>query len=245
MGSLAYDQPLPGFYKDTRKAYPQTNLFLVVKPSRTWNPPDGFRVVHWVRDPVDMIASAYRYLSEGREPWMLRPMHCNYCDERALRVLAEACAGSHRKHCTFHNLAQSVNETEGALYVATLLQRQLQDMADNLFRWQGSESTVLHLSVQALREDFDGAATCMLRFAGVSAARRLALLPEIQKLDLHRRTSGAGAEHATSGRYANAGIKDFLRSQPVWGAQFAELVSAMRKVSWRQNQTYGCPAIIS
>lgn len=245
LGALEYNKPLPGFYKDSRELYPRTDFFLVVKPSPMWNPASGGKVVHWVRDPVDMIASAYRYLSEGREPWMLHPMHCNYCNKLALEILFDTCKGFiAKRRCSFRNVVRRVNETEGVLYTAMVLQRQLQDMADNLMRWTTPDSTALHLSVQALSNDFDGALTCLLRFAGIKGARQRVLLRKAQWLDLHRRKAHASKKHATAGRYDNAAIKDFLRSQPVWGAQFAELATAMRNVSLSQSRFYGCPSIV-
>merc|ERR1719389_806077 len=100
-------------------------------------------------------------------------MHCNYCNRQPIQILADACAGGQvaRKRCTFLNLMRRVNVTEGALYVATILQRQLQDMANNVHRWSAS-SQVLHLSVKALSTDFDGTARCMLRFTGIDETRQ-------------------------------------------------------------------------
>jgi len=242
MGPLDYGSDLPGFYSDSRKLYPHTKLYMVVKPSAQWNPPVSSRVVHWVRDPVDMIASAYRYLTEGQEQWMFRSMHCNYCDHKALQILADACLGLHeQRHCNFHNLVHSVNVTEGALYVATVLQRQLQDMADNLHRWANS-GRVLHLSVKALGQDFDGTAACILKFARVETKQQASLRQEIQRLDIHRHSKD-NAGHVTSGKYDNTEIQEFLRSQPVWGAQFAKFASALDAISTRQQRIYGCPSI--
>lgn len=240
LGALDYQKVLPGFYRDAGKLDHPTKLFLAVKPSTEWNPPTSSRVVHWVRDPVDMITSAYRYLTEGQEHWMFQTMHCNYCDQRALQVMADACQGLHdSKHCTFHNIVHSVNETEGVLYVAMVLQRQIQDMVDNVYRW-ASDPNVLQLSVRALGKDFDGTVGCLLHFAGIDTAHHSTLLPEIQKLDVHRKTNA----HVTAGKYDNSAIQEFLRSQPVWRDQFAQFSQALEKVSSRQQTVYGCPSIL-
>lgn len=246
LGKLAYDRPVSTrFSLHAHKPFDiePLKLLLVAKPSKQWEPPDGTLIVHWVRDPLRLIASAYRFLSKGSEKWQMRTRLCNYCHRGALEMLDDTCAdASERRHCSYYNVINSLNDTEGSLYVTLMLQRQLQDMAGNIERWVKLKDDVLHLSVEMLSHDFDGTINCLMQFLNIDARLRTKVLLAMQTFDVNRH-KGHHAQHVTSGKFDNSEIIGFLQTLPVWGQQFQEMSVAMQVIHRRQERQYGCPQV--
>jgi len=239
LGKLNYNEALPGVFADTVNLNADTGHFLAIKPTVQWNPPLSSKIVHWIRHPVHLIASTYRYWSEGQEPWMILPLHCNYCGETALQIFSDMCSG---RHCSLANILSTLTDNDGVLFTALVLQRQLQDMVDNTRRWLNS-SRVLHLTLETLRQQFDNTGRCMLHFIGIDQTD--AVFKELAKLDLKRycRKDAAYQMHGTSTRYSNAEIMLALSSHSAWRNQFLLYSTLMEEISARQEQLYGCPSI--
>jgi len=227
----------------------------VIVPSSSWLLPRNVRVVHWVREPLSLILSGYRYAkSHSLEPWQSWRSHCWSCDESANRAMFRTC--DHR--CSYNDLLQNVDEEQGVLLEAIMDRAMLQHMLSNMQRW-ANHPNVLHVSVSHLRADYVGTARCMLRFLGLAddhlVERMKRLHDDPRSLCQANATFSQGLcdwiyknehtrndRHTTSGRYNNTGLQNVLLQNPVWAEHFHAAKEAMAVVFRKQEALYGCPS---
>uniref|UniRef100_A0A7S1QBH9 Sulfotransferase domain-containing protein n=1 Tax=Alexandrium catenella TaxID=2925 RepID=A0A7S1QBH9_ALECA len=247
--SPAWERPLsPAMLAASRYAF-------VIVPSRSWPLPKHVRVVHWVREPLSLILSGYRYAkSQSLEPWQAWRSHCWSCDEDAHRAAFRACG----YQCSYNDLLHYLDEANGALLEAILDRAMLQNMLSNVQRW-ANHPNVLHLSVSHLRADYVLSIKCMLRFLGLAGDHITQRLESLDH-DPHLFCQANGTEfqdlcdwilrnahtrndrHTTYGRYNNSALRRLLAEHPVWAEQFDAARQALSAVFRRQQALYGCPS---
>jgi hypothetical protein len=197
----------------------------------------GWPHVHWIREPVHMILSAYRYHTEDREPaWeenMLQPLH-PYDDARTLGWIFQSCSNN----CSYFQLISSLNETDGVIVEALNMRSEITHMLSHTMV-SADMPNVLHLSMEHLTKDFNGTMACMNRFLG-SKGLPDQMLPQLSSLDVHQNAPMTGG-HVTSGKYDNTPLEELLLSEPVWGAEFREARTVVSKIFERQANYWGCP----
>lgn len=224
---IFFSDPIINFYQE-----PNLNVIFAL-PS--------YRLVHMIRDPVRLVASAYRYHSTSKEPWLTVPMSFYLSEagsnvpglishgtkaKRALQTVMDHAHefGSHRlsttmtrfvqKNRSISDLYHELPEEDGALVEAYRSLESLQHMAEN-FQITASDSNVLQVRMERIEEDYDSTMRCILEF--ISHARHVdvdQLVAQLRKHDLARLPSTARGIHATSGQYDNTRIHVQLRRVP-------------------------------
>jgi len=229
---------------------------LVIVPARSWPLPRHARAVHWVRDPVSLILSGYRYAaSHSLEPWQSWRSQCWSCDEQANRAVFGTC--DHR--CSYNDLLQHVDEPTGVLIEAVLDRSMLQHMLGNLQRW-ARHPNVLHLSVSHLQLDYVRSMRCMLRFLGFADDRLMNRLTKLRYDTASLCGSDDGLalkglcewiyqnehthndRHVTRGVHNNTDLEMLLTKHPFWAEGFHSARTALSEVFKRQEDLYDCPA---
>mmetsp|Transcript_89520 Transcript_89520/g.278587 ORF Transcript_89520/g.278587 Transcript_89520/m.278587 type:complete len:222 (-) Transcript_89520:23-688(-) len=197
------------------------------------------KTIHFVRDPVDTILSAYRYHMNrwGSETWSwghgkLHDPQCFECDDEDHRAIFETCG----MNCTYFELLNRLNETQGVLAEAVSSRYSLQSMALFL-AFQASNPNTLRVTFDLFKADYNQTIACILRFLGRGHD------PALQQRLVAAAKRVHDPYHITSGHYNNTALKAFLRSHPVWGPGFKEVNDLIKDLLDRQTALWGCPSL--
>eukprot|EP00929_Paragymnodinium_shiwhaense_P108960 TRINITY_DN75304_c0_g1_i1.p1 TRINITY_DN75304_c0_g1~~TRINITY_DN75304_c0_g1_i1.p1 ORF type:complete len:397 (+),score=59.23 TRINITY_DN75304_c0_g1_i1:172-1362(+) len=200
-------------------------VHLAVSPVDAWRGVAA-KLVHWYRDPVALILSAYRYhrrfesLLSEMPAWHDWATTCCYCDKAALEGIFEACGYK----CSYFDLLNSVDERTG-VEIEALHSRKIIGQMQRRLAWDGVGQGVLHVTLEQLRVKPVDTMHCIFAFLSVDdgAAEALVnLLTERGVLQTSSRRAEASAKtmHATFDKYNNTELRQQLLRHPVWGAQF-------------------------
>jgi len=211
-------------------APPHSDLEMVVVPSSTdFTPPTNAPTIHFVRHPVDLILSAYRYHKQTPELWEKSPK-CFMCSESDWHAIFGLCSDE----CSYFDLLQALPDVEGIFVEAVGMRGQTQTMLSNLRDW-APDPNVLHLSVAHLAADYDKTIRCVESFLGVRGLGR-AHLPALDSL----RVSSLDP-HVTAGKFDNARLRKTLLDVSAWASDFARARQMLSDIFVRQGLQYDCP----
>lgn len=204
----------------------------VNQPSATMPFPEGARVIHFYRNPVSRLLSAYRYHSQKTtaEPWEGGIATCQWCTEEENAMIFSSC----EHNCNYFDLLQQLNETQGIKIEALDSRQTIEQSIFNMWRWVNN-GDVLHLSMEHLATDFDATMSCILQFLNMTVTENQ--LAKLQKLDVKRNPN----KHVTRGNFDNSKLKTYLESHKHWGPQFTAIQSVENQIWLRQKNLYGCP----
>eukprot|EP00438_Fugacium_kawagutii_P013136 Skav233640 [mRNA] locus=scaffold2779:320371:321543:+ [translate_table: standard] len=207
------------------------------------------RVVHMVRKPSEIIASAYLYHLRCDEKWfeLDDPPGCDFCDDAAWKSIFSAC----KFKCSYQALLQQSDLKHG---IEAELQRsrwQILKMIFNMKNWQSED--VLTVSLSHFSSDFDATVRCIVSFW-------LHGLHDLQPLDVETTIEDILAEARLHGNFAldvrkarnntkapqvktvRAYVKKFLRQQEHRFLQEADVqYEQMMMQSQRASSAFGCP----
>jgi len=224
----------------------------VSNPGYTWKLPalsparPSLRMVHWVRDPIDLLLSGYRYHKnpDSAEQWEGEPAVCHNCDSDSWNLIFNFEECDFR--CNYYDLLNDVPERSGVALEAMLERQELQTMVANLARW-GNDPSVIHLSPEHLRNGFDATVSCLMNFFELSVHDQWKLQPVLKELDVTQYSqyvAGAASpsRHVTAGKYDNEGLKQHLLNHPTWGKALRDARATLAKVFARQAEKLNCPS---
>jgi len=220
-----------GFWHETI-AVPSGDFARVISPSMAWRLPEGTPVVHWYRDPVDLVVSGYRYHVNisSAERWEFRKGSAPRIDAEAHKAIFSIC----QNKCSYLQLLGAVPEEQGGKIEMLMERQMIKNMVGNLQRW-ANNAQVLHLSMEHLRTDFNSTMTCLLKFMGLDNGDDQ-LLMELQKSD---HPSGS---HVTHGLHDDTAFRTTLEHAN-WGAQKDSNRALFRLINERQKTMFGCPVL--
>mmetsp|Transcript_13687 Transcript_13687/g.39029 ORF Transcript_13687/g.39029 Transcript_13687/m.39029 type:complete len:360 (-) Transcript_13687:108-1187(-) len=204
-------------------------------PTTTWSLPPEARTVHWVRDPLKQLVSAYRYNmkqsmeSEWPEMYLVTEAKCGWCDILSHHIIFELCNFT----CSYQGLLNSLPPEAGVLVEAVHQSAVLQTMVWNVERWANNPD-VLFLSNEHLSLDFNGTMRCLLDFAGFKSP---GLMDKLQQLDVRVHPT----RHSTAGLYNNTELLRQLGALPSLAKPLAALRAVLAAIYGRQARDYGCP----
>lgn len=217
---------------------PGADLQLVVVPPADFTLPAKAPTIHFVRHPVDLVLSAYRYHKQTPELWEKLSgsgdespsPKCFMCSDSDWHTIFGLCS----EECGYYDLLQALPDEEGILVEAVGMREQTRRMLANVLAW-ASNPEVLHLSVAHLTADYDKTMRCIELFLG---ARGLGheRLPALDAL----RTSSADP-HVTAGKFDNTHLKETLLSVSTWATEFAHARQVLSDLFVRQGLHYDCP----
>mmetsp|Transcript_114940 Transcript_114940/g.245426 ORF Transcript_114940/g.245426 Transcript_114940/m.245426 type:complete len:367 (-) Transcript_114940:98-1198(-) len=214
---------------------PSGTFAVITNPSSRLHVPLGVPIIHWYRNPVNLILSGYRYHSNiySAEAWEQYRTWSPRTDAEAHEAIFSHCGHT----CGYYDLLQSASEEQGVV-IETLMERQeLQHMVGNLLRWVNNPQ-VLHLSMEHLGTDYDATMKCLLKFLGIPETDEL--VDNLKQLDAHA-SDAPDSLHVTSGKYDNSALQTFLEAHDTWGAEFEAAKNLSLLVYNRQNKQFGCP----
>mmetsp|Transcript_16006 Transcript_16006/g.32509 ORF Transcript_16006/g.32509 Transcript_16006/m.32509 type:complete len:438 (-) Transcript_16006:97-1410(-) len=196
-----------------------------------------WRYVHFVRDPVDLILSGYRYhqFTWGGEMWdwghnKLQDPQCWECDDADHKVIFDAC----HKQCTYFELLNRLDETSGVITEAVSARDEITTMV-SMMSLLSKRSDALHMSINLFKANPTQACACLLKFLGLEANNNV--LASMVENSQTVRDPG----HVTKGRYDNKALKAYLRNHPVWAPEFRMIKQLMQAIFQRQAERWGCP----
>jgi len=199
----------------------------VGNPSSSWRLPLNVRVLHFYRDPVKAVMSAYRYHSDNTsaESWEKLENVCHECHADDHETIFELC----EFNCSYHDLLQKLDEITGVAVEMVHSREQFMNMIGSLRKW-ANDPNVLHLSMEHLQEDFNATVDCMFAFLGETGG--LEHLEEIVPPE---------SSHVTFDKYNNDELAKSLEAHPVWGPQLQDIRRLGLAISERQAKLYNCP----
>jgi len=198
-------------------------------------------LVHWYRDPVSLILSAYRYhrgltafnIGEG---WASMEAKCAWCDKKSFDFIFARCG----YNCTYADLLNSLEEEAGVHIEAVHSSASIKHMVSNVERW-ANEPQVLTLSMEHLSKDFNQTMRCLFDFLGVHDAASLTnIVDSMQNLRVQH-----ADPHNTDGKFDNSQLQLLLDEHPSLAEPLASVRLVVNKIYERQAQMYGCPALLS
>eukprot|EP00746_Dinoflagellata_sp_MGD_P078599 gnl/MRDRNA2_/MRDRNA2_31417_c0_seq1.p1 gnl/MRDRNA2_/MRDRNA2_31417_c0~~gnl/MRDRNA2_/MRDRNA2_31417_c0_seq1.p1 ORF type:complete len:416 (+),score=69.15 gnl/MRDRNA2_/MRDRNA2_31417_c0_seq1:97-1344(+) len=212
---------------------PLNTIAKVANPSMAWNLPLDAPVVHWYREPIDLIMSGYRYHSNevSAEKWEKRMSTLIRVDKKAYNAIFSSCGFQ----CSYLQLLKSVSEQQGVILESLMERQELQNMVVNLQRW-GNNPQVLHVTMEHLETDFSLTMKCIIKFYGIDESSTL-----LEELNTLYRPPGSNDPHVTSGKHDNTKLRILLEQHPTWGREFEKLKGLSKSIYSRQNKMYGCP----
>lgn len=239
------------WFKEVTKPIDERCLWLgafnqVEFPSMDWSFPVfipergcAWKVLHTVRDPITMIISGYRYLSQIHakgygylEHWAHIPSKCWSCSNASHTAIFAPC----NFNCTFMEARNRVNIRESILVQALSQESALQNMISNMERW-ANNSQVLHISVDTMRRDQSTTWKCIQRFLGAENVTIWALM--VQPIFPHHVRVNTML-HTTTDQYNNTELRAALTDHPTFGNMFAKTKALASIISRRQYLQYGC-----
>mmetsp|Transcript_8589 Transcript_8589/g.20211 ORF Transcript_8589/g.20211 Transcript_8589/m.20211 type:complete len:377 (-) Transcript_8589:37-1167(-) len=207
-----------------------------------------YRLVHLIRDPSNIIVSAYRFHCKALERWLYVPIRKTVKTQRFredLAILRNISMHIPEEHlsvlrhfaanvatgATLSSYYQSVPEEDGVLIEAYRSWPEIHLMSSN-YAATLEDPDVVQVHMESILQDFDSTMHCMLSFLQLSrplnVTEGMALL---HPLDITRHPShaGGGASHITSGRYNNSRLLEVLGG--VEALRLAQKVMAVPAVS--------------
>mmetsp|Transcript_63334 Transcript_63334/g.151096 ORF Transcript_63334/g.151096 Transcript_63334/m.151096 type:complete len:397 (-) Transcript_63334:176-1366(-) len=187
------------------------------------------RLVHFVRDPVNIVTSAYRYHMQALEKWLLLPVKKATQD----RVVAHnvqlllkwgPCLSAGQKQAlhrykqsvdggmTLVEYYQSVPEEEGVIVEALRSWPEIELLLSN-YNATRHDSNILQMYMESIQASYPKAMRCMFEFLQESAELDIkGALRKVLPLDVskHPDQAGGGAGHVTVGKFNNTLLTDVL-----------------------------------
>lgn len=212
----------------------KSTIARVSNPGTGWQVPEGSCVVHWYRDPTDLLLSSYRYHTSKTyaEPWEYDNRTCHRCDGSSGEYIFSACPDETSK-CTYYDMLTGLSEHQGVEYDAVMEREMLRQMTGNFHRWR-NEPNVLHLSMEHLSANTTSTIGCILNFLNRSGTKASTFSQKAILTLAHK-------SHPTSGLYDNTELQAFLEGHEAWGSELIRTRRAPLKVFKRQRSMYGCP----
>eukprot|EP00416_Gambierdiscus_australes_P004168 CAMPEP_0171145088 /NCGR_PEP_ID=MMETSP0766_2-20121228/146883_1 /TAXON_ID=439317 /ORGANISM="Gambierdiscus australes, Strain CAWD 149" /LENGTH=369 /DNA_ID=CAMNT_0011608985 /DNA_START=174 /DNA_END=1283 /DNA_ORIENTATION=- len=229
----------------------------------------GAKVLHFIRDPVDMILSGYRYHQNkwAGEIWSWghgrtdQDPQCFMCDNEDHKIIFDMC----KFNCTYFELLNRVDENTGVVLEAVSARTTMTSMAQAVAAWADKDN-VLQISMDlavsarttmtsmaqavAAWADKDNVLQISMDLLEHHTEQTVACILKFLGLDddvsLAKRLEKAATkvhdpDHVTSGLYDNTRIKEFLESH-FWVQDFNALREAIASVYEHQAALFGCPA---
>lgn len=170
-----------------------------------------YRFVHFVRDPVAQLVSAYLYEVE-------RITHRN----------ATGAAGVHDKYLkTVQNHMEDPNHA-GLFALADFMKPDLEDMQKQYAASQ-LDHNALNIKLEDFAADFKDTLERMFVFLGVPKAELKRFVRNAMREDLHQHTDAQnqGDVHVTEGKYDKAPLHKLLLESEAWGTKLRTMRTAM------------------
>lgn len=209
------------------------SVITVDSPSTSWEMPRGARGIHFVRDPVALLLSAYRYHGNNvsAENWEGRAATCHMCGETEHSMIFETCGGT----CGYLQLLRSVDEHVGIAIEAIHSRKTIGVMLGNFVRWRKNPD-VLHITMEHFSADYDAAVNCIIRFWGFEVTPQLT--EALREFNIESKLDNP---HDTHSIYNNTFLRQELESNARWGNEFRAARVSLQAVFERESQLYGCP----
>jgi len=195
------------------------------------------KFLHFIRDPVDLIVSGYRYHQHkwGREVWSwghlrLQDPPCFECDDEDHDIIFSSCDSN----CTYFELLNRLDEVSGVATEAISARLALTSMAEFMSMMVGNRNA-LQLSFGLFQADPVKTSACLLKFLGFKGNATLT------KSVASAAVTVQDPAHVTHGLYDNSKVKAYLEGHPAWAQDFRAIRKLMRRVFRRQAKLYGCP----
>jgi len=198
-----------------------------------------YRFVHFIRDPVNIIVSAYRYHTEGGERWLyvkqireaddtetgeklevleklLSDFSLTRAEKKALMHFRQAAEGG----LTTLDYYRAAPEEEGVVVQAFHSWPDIDLLLQNYESTRGNPHA-LQMRMESLQENFQKSMRCMFEFLIESRPFNVdEAMRTVAPLDVH--TGHHANNHVTSGKYDNTEITKVLKGMaPVAAAQRA------------------------
>lgn len=202
-----------------------------------------FRLVHMVRDPVEIVVSAYRFHAQcpPGEPWLLEPMATMYDLEHMKlkllqwnRNLLKKVKRAVNKNVSLCELYQQddISEQEGVVIESFRSQRELELIAGNYAK-TARNPRVLQVPMESILADFSGTMDCIFSFLGeFRAVDKSDSLDKIKQLDISKAPE-IDPTHVTHGKYDNAEIVKTVSAMP-------HVVASREALHWHQTKSNTC-----
>lgn len=201
------------------------------------------RVVHFVRDPVDLVLSSYRAHSnrESVEKWVSVPLAMPEVDEAAHRAVFGPCQGP----CSLYDIFKATNASTGVQIEALVDRAAVEVMLEHLRRWKDNPQ-VLHISIEHFRTNSSMATECVLRFLGETEPSESSSHFAATLLAAQNKHETQVDRMVTKGKYNDGKDNDdklrhVLEKHPVWGDSFKKIRVEMYEVWKSEHKRYGCP----
>jgi len=189
-------------------------------------------VIHWIREPFDLIISAYRYHMQSPENWEHHTSTCHGCNEEEWQDIFGICNYS----CTYTELLRQAPSEKGVMIEAWNERGQINRMVNNFFAWS-SNARVLHMSLSHLASDYERSMSCINHFLGGRGLDANSL----HALNLLK--ASPNDAHTTAGKYNNTMIRSLLEAVPIWSKQNEIVRTAMDTIFQRQVELFDCPIL--
>mmetsp|Transcript_91656 Transcript_91656/g.259611 ORF Transcript_91656/g.259611 Transcript_91656/m.259611 type:complete len:371 (-) Transcript_91656:42-1154(-) len=210
-----------------------------VDPERTRHPDK--KVIHFVRNPLDVILSGYRHhrnqFTRAIAEWgggnQLQDPPCFDCDDHDHKAMFEPCEFD----CSYFELLNRLEEPDGVAAEALSARRTLWRMHSQLATWADSPNVLtLTFDLWAEKGGRDRkTAACLLRFLGTKE--------DSVHLEAVRKSTHTyiDRDQVTQGLYDNSQLRKQLEEHPAWGPQFRATSALIRRSLEKQARIYGCP----
>jgi len=213
------------------------------------------RVLHFVRDPVDLVVSAFKYHSRERfqEYASMGTFHglaCYGCTIQAWHAIFGRCDYS----CSYMALLADTARRSAASGLALEYMRSahmVRNMLANLVGWSNN-SLVLQVTVDQMRRNLPKTMACILRFITGMRARNDYLswavneeaVQEMVK-EVNRTIDISGGHHGThrDPKWKHADLHGILLRHPDWGGPLRAARRLLTRIQRRQARLFGCPRV--
>mmetsp|Transcript_45105 Transcript_45105/g.107241 ORF Transcript_45105/g.107241 Transcript_45105/m.107241 type:complete len:463 (-) Transcript_45105:61-1449(-) len=201
----------------------------------------NYRLVHFIRDPVNLIISAFRYHQKGSEAWtftrklveaakenkdmtvesfrLLRHLQSQYGITRKQKIALGHFRQAAARGMTLVDFYQTAPDEEGVVVEAFRSWPMLVLVMQNYETTRRDENS-LQMRMESEMADFSKSMRCMFKF--LSESRHIDIkeaMRVVQPLDVTRHPHRAQS-HVTSGRYDNTRITKILENmRPILAAR--------------------------
>lgn len=196
-----------------------------------------YRFVHMIRDPFEVVISAYRYHSSSTEPWLQVPMK-TYLGTGGTAVTGLVQHGTKAKRALYGvldnilpstfpllraeidrfitsnsslaDMYKTMPERQGIVIEAFRSKSMLKQMVRN-FKTTALDEDVLQVRLESVAANYDEGMRCILRFLQVTESLDVEeWVGKLRKFDLARLPAEARSPHATHGLHDNTEFYEVL-----------------------------------
>jgi len=199
-----------------------------------------YRFVHFIRDPLNLVVSAYRYHAAGMEKWLFTPVrrannagwlhkHRAYMHEleepnvvHPFRHVLGRFRKAVEQGASLYDYYQAAEEEEGVVVEAFRSWPEIQMLLAN-YNLTRKDPQTLQVRMESVQADYHGTMKCMFKFLRDAMPLDVKqALKTVEPLDVakHPQNAGGGADHVTRGRYDNSKLLKVLQGiQPLREAE--------------------------